>query len=243
MQQNQLLLGTFLNFLQVLLIKRINANIKNVAVFIFLHNAMIWSFLVHFQQAYNIFVHRRPKSTQHAKKIARFFFLGEYKWVVDEYKGVVTLSESPILSSFHSCYPITLFEWHITHLSPHRPPSEAQINSPKIARFPSVDILMTGLWIPNLQRSMSLFKTSTFQMMSWKTQIRWWRILLNHLQKTKSKENSSLYALFRNSIVTTPTFVKKRYSQWKTKSLQITKWRPKIADWSLDYLTVLNELL
>ena len=159
----------------------------------------------------------------------------------------MTSLKSPKQFFFHSCYPITLFGWHLTHLSPHRPPSEAQINSPKIARFPSVDILMTGLWIPNLQRSMSLFKTSTFQMMLWKTRFRWWRILLNHLQKTKSKENSSLHALFRNSVVTTPTFVKKRYSQCQTKSLQIkkisTKWRPKIADWSLDYLTVLNELL
>ena len=110
MQQNQLLLGTFLNFL-MLLNKRKNANIKNIAVFIFLHDAMIWSFLVHFFYKPTIFfVHQRPKSTQHAKKIARFSFVDEYKGVVDEYKGVVTPLKSPILIFFHTLYPITLFE-------------------------------------------------------------------------------------------------------------------------------------
>ena len=61
MQQNQLLLGTFLNFL-TLLNKHRNANNKNVAVFIFLHNAMIQNFLMHFfykptifLQTYNFF--------------------------------------------------------------------------------------------------------------------------------------------------------------------------------------------
>ena len=91
----------------------------------------------------------------------------------DKYKGKVTTIKSPTQFFFHSCYPITLFGWHITHLSVHKPPSEAQINSPKIARFSSVNVLMTGLWIPNLQCSMSLFKTLTFQMMSWRTQFRW----------------------------------------------------------------------
>ena len=48
---------------------------------------------------------------------------------VNEYKGAVTPLESSIVSFFHSSYPITLFGWHSTHLSPHGPPSEAQINS------------------------------------------------------------------------------------------------------------------
>ena len=47
----------------------------------------------------------------------------------DKYKGVVTPLKSAILSFFHSSYPITLFGWHITHLSPQGSPSEAQINS------------------------------------------------------------------------------------------------------------------
>ena len=46
MRPNQLLLGTFLNFL-TLFDKRKTANNKNVEVFIFLHNAIIQGFLVH----------------------------------------------------------------------------------------------------------------------------------------------------------------------------------------------------
>ena len=87
------------------------------------------------------------------------------------------------------------------------------------------------------------FKRSKFDPHQ-KHSLRWWQILLNDLQKTKSRENSSLLALFRNSVATTPTFVKKRNSQCQTKLIQIekmsTKWRSKIADWSLDYLTVLK---
>ena len=55
MQQNQLIMDTFQNFL-TLLNKHKNANIKNVTVFIFLPKAMIKSFLVHFfLQTYNFF--------------------------------------------------------------------------------------------------------------------------------------------------------------------------------------------
>ena len=132
MQQNQLLLGTFLNFL-MLLYKHKNANNNNVTVFNFLHGATIGSFLVHLIYKPTIFfVHLRPtlrpKSTQHAPKIERFPFVttcgcfAEYKGVSDHFKISYT-------EFFHSSYPITLFVWHITHLSPHRPPSEAQINA------------------------------------------------------------------------------------------------------------------
>ena len=47
----------------------------------------------------------------------------------DEYKREVTHLKSPILSFFQPSYPITLFGWHITHLSPHKSRSGAQINS------------------------------------------------------------------------------------------------------------------
>ena len=43
---------------------------------------------------------------------------------LDEYKGEVTPLKSPIVS-FFSLLPITLFGWHVTHLSPQGPPSEA----------------------------------------------------------------------------------------------------------------------
>ena len=47
----------------------------------------------------------------------------------DEYKGKVTPLKSAILSFFYSFSPITLSGWHITHLLPKGPQSEAQINS------------------------------------------------------------------------------------------------------------------
>ena len=75
MQQNQLLLGTFLDFL-MLLYKRKNANNINVKFFIFLHSAMIGSFLVNLlYKPTMFFVRLRPNSTQHAPKIERFPFL------------------------------------------------------------------------------------------------------------------------------------------------------------------------
>ena len=61
MQQNQLLLGTFLNFL-MLLNKRKNANIKFFGAFFFTSLQFF-------------FVYQRPKLTQHAPKIARYPFV------------------------------------------------------------------------------------------------------------------------------------------------------------------------
>ena len=61
----------------------------------------------------------------------------------------MTPLKSFIVSFFHFSYPFNLFAWRITHLSPHGPLSEAQINSPEIARFPLVDVLMTALWTQN----------------------------------------------------------------------------------------------
>ena len=75
MQQNQLLLGTFLNFL-MLLNKRKNANIKNVAVFIFLHNAMIWSFLVHFFTNLQLFCPSEAQINSTCQKDSQIFLCG-----------------------------------------------------------------------------------------------------------------------------------------------------------------------
>ena len=47
----------------------------------------------------------------------------------DKYKEKVTILENPILSFFLFSYPLTLFGWHIIHLSSHGTPSETQINS------------------------------------------------------------------------------------------------------------------
>ena len=134
MQQNQLLLDTFLNFL-MLLYKHKNAKNNNVTVFNFLHGATIRSFLVHLLYKPTIFfVHLRPKSTQHAPKIERFPFVttcgcfAEYKGVSDHFKISYT-------EFFHSSYPITLFVWHITHLSPHRPPNQRNV-PPRMPDFP-----------------------------------------------------------------------------------------------------------
>ena len=41
----------------------------------------------------------------------------------------MTLLKSPLLSFFHSLYPMTFFGWHIIHQSPCGTPSETQINS------------------------------------------------------------------------------------------------------------------
>ena len=72
--------------------------------------------------------HRTPSEAQinsMCHQDSRIFLCGYF----DENKGEVTPINSPTLSCFHSPSPITLFGWHITHLSPHGPWSEVQINS------------------------------------------------------------------------------------------------------------------
>jgi len=103
MRPNQLLLGTFLNFL-TLFDKRKTANNKNVEVFIFLHNAMTQGFLVHCFTNLQFFCPSEPESTQ-SQRDSRILLCGcfdEYKGVVDEYKGMVTPLKSSILSFFYS---------------------------------------------------------------------------------------------------------------------------------------------
>ena len=104
MRPNQLLLGTFLNFL-TLFDKRKNANKKNVAVFIILHNAMIQSFLMHFFTNLQFFLSIRGPNQLNMPKDSQILLCGcfdEYKGVVDEYKGMVTPLKSSILSFFYS---------------------------------------------------------------------------------------------------------------------------------------------
>ena len=104
MRPNQLLLGTFLNFL-TLLDKLKTANNKNVAVFIFLHCAMIQGFLVHCFTNLQFFCPLEAQINSTCQRDSRILLCGcfdEYKGVVDEYKGVVTPLKSPILSFFHS---------------------------------------------------------------------------------------------------------------------------------------------
>ena len=104
MRPNQLLLGTFLNFL-TLLNKHRNANNKNVAVFIFLQDAMIQSFLMHFFTNLHFLLSIRGPNQLNMPKDSQILLCGcfdEYKGVVDEYKGVVTPLKSPILNFSHS---------------------------------------------------------------------------------------------------------------------------------------------
>ena len=93
MRPNQLLLGTFLNFL-TLFDKRKTANNKNVEVFIFLHNAMIQGFLVHCFTNLQFFCPSEARINSTWQKDSQILLCGCF----DEYEREVTPLKTPILS-------------------------------------------------------------------------------------------------------------------------------------------------
>ena len=120
MLQNPLLLGIFLNFLTLL-----NKQTKMCSFYRFAQCNDTELFGAFFLQTYNLFCPSEVQINLMCQKDSQISLCRCF----EKYKGVLTPLKSAILSFFHSSYPITLFGWHITHLSPQGSPSEAQINS------------------------------------------------------------------------------------------------------------------